>query len=64
MSTLKLWAPGKNLPVNDLYKDILADRDRLLEEIASRNARIAEQERCLALAAEMIECLTHIKEGQ
>jgi hypothetical protein len=47
---------------NDLYKEVLADRDRLLEEIAVRNTIIVEKDRALALAAEMIECMTHIRE--
>ena len=53
-----------NIPVADLYKELLADRDRLLEEIARKNAMIVERDRALRLSAEMIECLTHIQEGQ
>jgi hypothetical protein len=53
-----------NIPVADLCKDLLADRDRLLEELARKNAMIAERDRALKLSAEMIECLTHIQEGK
>jgi hypothetical protein len=52
------------VPAGDLYRDLFADRDRLLEEIASRDRKIGELERALRLSAEMIECLTHIREGQ
>jgi hypothetical protein len=52
------------IPAGDLYRDLLVDRDRLLEELAHKNTMIAERDRALALAAEMIECLTHIREGQ
>lgn len=51
-------------PAGGLYRDLLADRDRLLEEIAARDAIIVEKDRALGLAADMIECLTHIREGQ
>jgi hypothetical protein len=51
-----------SVPAADLYKDLLDDRDRLLEEIAKRDAKIAEYERGFCLAADMIMCLTGIRE--
>ena len=52
------------VPAGDLCRELLADRDRLLEEIATRDAIIVEKDRALKLAADMIECLTHIREGR
>lgn len=51
-----------NIPAANLYKELLADRNRLIEEIAKRDAKIAEYERGLGLAADMIMCLTGIRE--
>ena len=59
MIALKLTG---SVPAANLYKDLLDDRDRLLEEIAKRDAKIAEYERGLGLAADMIMCLTGIRE--
>lgn len=50
-----------NIPAVDLYKELLADRGRLLEEIAKRDAKIAEYERGFCLAADMIICIAHAK---
>jgi hypothetical protein len=50
-----------SVPAAHLYKDLLADRDRLLEEIAKRDAKIAEYERGLGLAADMIMCISQAK---
>lgn len=50
-----------SVPAASLYKDLLADRDRLLEEIAKRDAKIAEYERGLCLAADMITCIAQAK---
>ena len=50
-----------NIPVADLYKDILTDRDRLLEELAAKNSRIVELEGGLVKAAEMIMCLSKLR---
>jgi hypothetical protein len=36
---------------------LLADRDRLLEEIYHLRAKVADQERCLGLTAQMIETM-------
>ena len=60
MSAMKALQTG-NIPVSDLYKDILTDRDRLLEEIAKRDRKIAEYERGLCLAADMIMCISQVK---
>ncbi|MCK9569582.1 hypothetical protein M0R72_11635 [Candidatus Pacearchaeota archaeon] len=46
---------------NSLYEEVLADRDRLLEEIAKRDAKIQEYERGLGLAADMIMCISQLK---
>ena len=53
-----------HVSAEDLCKNLLADRDRLLEELARKNTMIAERDRALKLAADMIECLTHIREGR
>lgn len=37
------------IPAAGLYREVLADRDRLLEEIRKRDEKIAELERCIAL---------------
>ena len=50
-----------NIPAADLYKDILTDRDRLLEELAAKNSRIVELEEGLVKAAEMIMCLSKLR---
>lgn len=50
-----------NIPAADLCKELLADRDRLIEEIAKRDAKIAEYERGLCLAADMIMCISQAK---
>jgi hypothetical protein len=50
-----------NIPVADLYKDLLTDRDRLLEELAAKNSRIVELEEGLVKAAEMIMCLSRLR---
>ena len=50
-----------HVSVKDLYKDLLADRERLLEEIAKRDAKIQEYERGLGLAADMIMCISQLK---
>lgn len=58
MIALKLTG---SVPAANLYKDLLADRDRLLEEIAKRDAKIQEYERGLGLAADMIMCLSDLR---
>ena len=50
-----------NIPAAALCKELLSDRDRLLEEIAKRDAKINEYERGLCLAADMIMCLSSIR---
>lgn len=50
-----------NIPVADLYKDILTDRDRLLNELAAKNSRIVELEDGLRQAGDMIRCLSRIR---
>ncbi len=45
-----------------MCSELLADRERLIEEIAKRDAKIAEYERGLGLAVDMIMCLTGIRE--
>jgi phage shock protein A len=49
------------IPPEDLYREVLADRDRLLEEIRARDQKIAELERCIALGADMVICLTRVR---
>ena len=46
--------------MTDLYKAVLDDRDRLLDEIRQRDAKIAELERALALRDQLIT----IEEGE
>ncbi len=46
------------IPGQDLAIEILADRDRLLEQIYLRDTKIAEQQYALAAAAMMIDCLS------
>jgi hypothetical protein len=46
------------IPGQDLAIEILADRDRLLEQIYLRDTKIAEQQYALAAAAKMIDCLS------
>lgn len=58
MIALKLTG---SVPAANLYKELLADRDRLLEEIAKRDAKIREYERGLCLAADMITCIAQAK---
>ena len=58
MIALKLTG---SVPAANLYKDLLDDRDRLLEEIAKRDQKIAEYERGLCLAADMITCIAQAK---
>lgn len=41
-------------PCDVLYRDVLADRDRLLDIIRARDARIAELERALSLRDQLI----------
>lgn len=48
------------IPSADLYREVLSDRDRLLEEIAARNLKIADLERCLDLAADMVQCMQKV----
>lgn len=50
-----------SIPAANLYKDLLDDRDRLLEEIAKRDRKIAEYERGFCLAADMITCIAQAK---
>ena len=47
-------------PCDVLYRDVLADRDRLLEEIEKRDIRISELERALSLRDQLIA----IEEGK
>ena len=42
--------------------ELQTDRERLVEEIAAKNIKIGELERCLAIAADMITCLSNIRE--
>lgn len=44
------------IPASDLYKDVLTDRDRLLEEIY-------ELRRFKALAIDLIECMSRSETG-
>lgn len=46
------------IPVRAFAQEILADRDRLLEQIRLRDVKIIEQQRALAAAAKMIDCLS------
>lgn len=50
------------IPAQDLMREVLADRDRLLSEIYRLRVKIVEQERCLGLAAQMIDCMQTIGE--
>jgi len=50
-----------NIPDADLYKELLTDRDRLLEELAAKNSRIVELEDALRMSGEMIRCLSRIR---
>lgn len=50
------------IPSTDLYREVLADRDRLLDEIRARDKKIADLERCIALGAEMVSCLSRVRE--
>jgi hypothetical protein len=43
--------------MHTLIENLLADRDRLLEEIYQLQTKVADQERCLGLAAQMIETM-------
>jgi hypothetical protein len=49
------------IPAGDLYREILADRDRLLNEIRARDQKIADMERCLTLATDMIEAMQKVR---
>ncbi len=51
------------IPAPDLYREILADRDRLLNEIRARDRKIAELERCVALGADLVSCLSRVREA-
>ncbi len=51
------------IPASDLYREILADRDRLLNEIRARDQKISDMERCLGLATDMIDCLQKVRES-
>jgi flagellar biosynthesis/type III secretory pathway chaperone len=51
------------IPASDLCREVLADRDRLLEEIHIRDQKIAELKRCIALGADMVICLTRATEA-
>lgn len=51
------------IPASVLARDILADRDRLLEEVRRRDQKIANLERCLSLSAQMIDCLQKFQEA-
>ena len=53
---------ARQLPPAAMCSELLADRERLIEEIAKRDAKIAEYERCLGAAADMVMCLTNIRE--
>jgi hypothetical protein len=46
------------IPAQDLAREILADRDRLLEQIYLRDTKIAELEHGQKIAAAMIERLS------
>ena len=50
-----------HVSAEDLCKNLLADRDRMLEELARKNAMIAERDRALVLSAQMIMCLSDLR---
>jgi hypothetical protein len=45
----------------DLCKELLTDRERLVEELAVKNSRIVELEAALKMSGEMIRCLSRIR---
>lgn len=50
-----------NIPDANLCKELLTDRERLVEELAAKNSRIVELEAALKMSGEMIRCLSRIR---
>lgn len=50
-----------NIPDADLCKELLTDRERLVEELATKNSRIVELEATLALSGDLVRCLSRIR---
>ena len=61
MNAALLALEARQLPPAAMCSELLADRERLIEEIAKRDAKIAEYERGLCLAADMITCIAQAK---
>jgi len=53
---------SEQVPSGQLFKAILADRDRMIDMIAERDQKIQELERALALKIEIVS--QHFREAQ